>query len=244
MTQDDHTNQDISDDGNDTGESTISSDIEENNLHHHQKVLLLGQANWNVSLQMIWVPLPKKCSHADTVIACPLLTNSWEPPGAMARPLLKHQKSLIVNNLSMSDQTPSAQALLKSSWDQNVPQPMASGKQNVPQHQKATFEVVNRFMEAIILTKTSWQILSDDKYSRDEEVWKLAIDAQDRQQALAESLAGTPSGGNVPCGPSLKIDLQTQEALSLELCLMLLYQIDDIDYAPKYTYLELMISTN
>jgi len=144
----------------------------------------------------------------------------------------------------MSDQTPSAQALLKSSWDQNVPQPMASGKQNVPQHQKATFEVVNRFMEAIILTKTSWQILSDDKYSRDEEVWKLAIDAQDRQQALAESLAGTPSGGNVPCGPSLKIDLQTQEALSLELCLMLLYQIDDIDYAPKYTYLELMISTN
>jgi len=37
-------------------------------------------------------------------------------------------------------------------------------------------------MEAIIFTRNPLPILSDDKYSMVEEVWKLAIEAQDHQQ--------------------------------------------------------------
>ena len=72
--------------------------------------------------------------------------------------------------------------------------------------------------------KTPWPILSDDKYSMVEEAWKLTLEAQDRQRALAGAPVGTPSVCQLPGGPSLKIDLQTQETVSLEFCLMLLYQ--------------------
>ena len=162
----------------------------------------------------------------------------------MAPPLLKHQKSTLLNKLSESDRAPSTQArpLRISSGDQNVSQPKAGADQNVPQEQKATVEVVKRFMEAIVFTKTPWPIISNDKYSMVEEAWKLAIDAQDRQRALAGAPVGTPSVCQLPGGPSLKIDPQTREAASLGFWSMLLYQILDIDYAPKYTYLKLKIS--
>ena len=81
MKQDDDTDQDICDDesegeSQDTGESTLPSYIEENNLDHQQEVLLVGQACWDKSLQTTRVPLPKKWSCPDTVIARPLLPNS------------------------------------------------------------------------------------------------------------------------------------------------------------------------
>jgi len=228
MNQDDETDQEIGeDDSDDTGESTLSSDIEEDDLDHQPEVLHLGQARQDKSLRTTRVPLPKKQSHADTVIARPPLPNSRNLPAAMAPPLLKRQKSALFNKSSESDRAPSARALVlpnKSSGDQNSPQPKASSDQNVPQHQKATFDVVKRFMEAIVFKKTPWPILSDDKYSMVEEAWKLAIEAQDRQRALAGAPVGTPSVCQLPGGPSLKIDPQTREAVSLEFCLMLLYQ--------------------
>jgi len=228
MNQDDETDQDISDDDSeDTGESTLSSDIEEDDFDHQQEVLHLGQARRDKSLRTTRVPLPKKRSRADTVMARPPIPNSRNLPAAMAPPLLKRQKSSLLNKLSESDRAPSAWALVlptKSSGDQNIPQPKASSDQNVPQHQKATFELAKRFMEAIVFTKTPWLILSDDKYSMVEEAWKLAIEAQDRQRALAGASEGPPSVCQLPGGPSLKIDPQTREAVSLEFCLMLLYQ--------------------
>ena len=130
----------------------------------------------------------------------------------MTPPLLKFQKSSLLNELSESDRAPSARALVltsKSSGDQNIPQHKPSSDQNIPQHQKATFEVVKRFMEAIIFTKTPWPILSDDKYSMVQEAWKLAIEAQDHQRALAGAPVGTPSVCQFPGCPSLKIDPQT-----------------------------------
>ena len=226
--QDDETEQEIDDnDREDTGLSTLSSDIEEDNLDHQQEVLHLGQVCRDKSLRTTRVPLPKKPSHADTVIARPPLRNSPNLPAAMAPPLLKRQKSSLLNKLSESDCAPSARALVlpnKSSGDQNIPQPKASSDQNVPQHQKGTFEVVKRFMEAIVFTKNPWPIISDDKYSMVEEAWKLAIEAQDCQRALAGAPVDTPSVCQLPGGPSLKIDPQTPEAVSLEFCLMLHYQ--------------------
>ena len=68
-------------------------------------------------------------------------------------------------------------------------------------------------MEAIVFTKTPWPILSDDNYSMVEEAWKLAIEAQDRQQALPGAPVGTQSVCEMPGGPSLKIDPQTREAV-------------------------------
>ena len=112
----------------------------------------------------------------------------------------------------------------KSSGDQTIPQPQASSDLNVPQHQKDTVEVAKRFMEAIIFRKNPWPIISDDKYSVVEEAWKLAIEAQDHQLALAGAPVGTPSICQLLGGPSLKIDPQTPEAVSLEFCSMLLYQ--------------------
>jgi len=164
----------------------------------------------------------------------------------MAPPLLNSQKSTLLNNSSESDCTQSTQTLplRKSSGVQIVPHPTTSADHNVPHHQQATVEVAKRFMEAIVFTKTPWPKLSNDKYSMVEEVWKLAIEAQDRQRALASAPVGMPSVCQLPSSSSFKIDPQTWEAVSLGFCLMLLYQILDIDYAPKYTSFKLEISTS
>jgi len=138
----------------------------------------------------------------------------------MPPPLLKCQKSTLLNTLSESDRAPSTQALplCKSSGDQNVPQPKASADQDVPQHQKDTFEVAKRFMGAIIFTKTPWPIFSNGKYLMFEEASKLAIQAQDRQRAFTGAPVRMPSICQLPGGPSLKIDPQTREAVSLGFC--------------------------
>jgi hypothetical protein len=112
----------------------------------------------------------------------------------------------------------------KSIGDQNIPKPKASSDQNVPKPEKTTFEVATGFMEAIIFTKTPWPILSNNKYSMVDEAWKLVIKAQDCQRALAGTPVGTSSVCQLPGGPSLKIDPQLPEAVSLELCSMVLYQ--------------------
>jgi len=92
MNQDDETDQEIGeDDSEDTGESTLSSDIEEDDLDHQLEVLHLGQARRDKSLRTSRVPLPKKRSHADTVITRPALPNSRYLPAAVAPPLLKRQ---------------------------------------------------------------------------------------------------------------------------------------------------------
>ena len=102
----------------------------------------------------------------------------------MAPPLLKRQKSTI--NISCQSDIVQALPLPKAGADQNVArQKPGGGDHNVPQHQKASFEVVKRFMEAIIFTKTPWPIISDEKYSMVDEACQLAIEAQDRQWVLA-----------------------------------------------------------
>jgi len=202
MMQDDHTDHDIGDhesegQSEDTRETTLSSDMEQEDLDHQQQVLHLGQAHRHKSSRTARVPLPMKRSHADTVIVHPLLPNPRKPPWSMAPPLLKHQTSALINNSSGSDDAPSAQALPqpKSSGDQNAQQPKASANQNIPQHQTATFEVAQRFIEAIRFTKTPWPIVSEEKYSMVDEAWQLAIEAHDCQLALAGAPAGTPSVG-------------------------------------------------
>jgi len=105
--------------------------------------------------------------------------------------------------------------LPKAGGDQNVPQPKAGGDYNVWQHQMATFEVAKLFMEAIVFTKTPWPIISDEKYSMVDRAWKVAIEAQDHQQACAGAPVGAPSLGQLLGGPSLKIDPQTREAVSV-----------------------------
>ena len=142
LKQDDDTNQELSDDEReDLEKSTLSSDIEEDELDQQQQVLLLGQVRRDKSFRSTRVPLPTKRSYADTGISHPLLPNSRNPAGAMAPPLLKHQNATLLNKLSEADRAPSTQALplCMSSGDQNVPQPKASANQNVPQHQNATF---------------------------------------------------------------------------------------------------------
>jgi len=243
MKQDEDTDQSIGDDESegkreDTGDSTISSDIEEDDLDHQVQFPLFGQAHWDKSLRNTRVLLTKKLSCANTASARPLLPNSWTPLGSVAPPpLLKHQNSTFLNKSSDSDHAPSAQMLPqpKSSGDQNAPQPKASADQKVSQHQQATFEVAKMFMESIVSTKTPWETSSDDKYSMVEEAWKVAIQAEDGQQALAGAPAGTPSVCQVPSSPTLKINPQTWEAVSFGFCLMLFYQIYDIDYTPNYT---------
>jgi len=178
-----------------------------------------------------------KPSRTDTVVVRPLLPNSRNPAGALAPPLLKHQKSALLNWLSVSNCAPSTQALplRKSGGDQNIPQPKARTDQNVPQHHKATSEVAKRFMEPIVFRKNPSPILSDNKYSIIEQPWKLTIGTQDRQWTFARTPIGTPSVRWFPGSPSVKIDPPTPEAVSFGFCLMLLYQISDIDYIPKYT---------
>ena len=147
-------------------ECTVYFDIERDNLHYQQDFLLLGEARRDKSLWMKRNPLAKKWSCADTVTAHPLLPTSWKPPGSVAPPLLKHQQSALLIKSSKSDCTPSAQVLPQSkcSGDQNASQPKARSDQNVPQHQKATYEVMKTFMKAIQFMKTpcpiffQWQL--------------------------------------------------------------------------------------
>jgi len=70
-------------------------------------------------------------------------------------------------------------------------------------------------MEAIVFTNTPWPIISDEKYSMVDEAWKLAIEVQDCQRALAGAPVGTQSVCQLPGGPSLEIDPQTREAVSV-----------------------------
>ena len=243
LNQNDDTDQQIGDDDSeDTRESTLPSDIKEDNLDHQQEVLHLGQARREKSLCTTRVPLPKKPSRADTVIPHPPLPNSRNLPAAMAPSQLKRQKSSLLNKLSESDSAPSAWALVlpnQSSGDQNSPQPKASSNQNVPQHQKAPFEVAKWFMEAIVFAKILWPIFSDDTYSMAEEAWKLAIESQDHQRALAGAPVGIPSVCQLPGGSSLKMHPQTWEAVHLELCLMLLYQTYGYWLPPKIYLVEI-----
>jgi len=121
MNLNDETDQEISDDDSeDTGESTLLSDIEEDDLNHQQVVLHLGQVRWEKSLRTTRVPLRKKQSHADTVVAHPPLPKSQNLPAAMAPPLPKRQRSSFLNTLSESDRTAFTRALVlpnKSSGD-------------------------------------------------------------------------------------------------------------------------------
>jgi len=101
MNQADETDHQIDDDDSeDTRESTLSSDIEEDYLDHQQEVLHLGQARRGRSLRTTRVSLPEEWSCADTVIPRPPHPNSWNLPVAMAPPLLKRQKSSLINKLS------------------------------------------------------------------------------------------------------------------------------------------------
>jgi len=200
----------IDDNSEDPGESTLSSDIEEDELDNQQQVLHLHQVHHDTIIRTTRVPLPKKWNRADTVIARTSLPNLQHPAGAMAPPLLKRQKSTI-NILRESDIVPAqALPLPKAGGDHGIPQPKACGDHNVPPHQKATIEVAKQFIEAIVFMKTPRPIISDEKYSMVGEAWQLAIEAQDRQQALAGAPVGTPSVCQLPGGPSLKIHPQTQ----------------------------------
>ena len=198
----------------DLGESTLSSDIVEDNLDNQQQVLHLDQARRDKTIRTTSLPPPKKRSRADTVIARTSLPNLRHPAGAMAPPLLKCQKSTI--NISRKSDIVKALPLPKAGGDQDVPQQKpGGGGHNVPQHQTATFDVAKRFMEAIVFTKSPCPIISDEKYSMVDEAWQLAIEAQDRQPALAGAPVGAPSMYQLPGGPSLKIDPQTREAVSV-----------------------------
>jgi hypothetical protein len=68
----------------------------------------------------------------------------------------------MINILRESDIVPAqALPLPNASGDQRIPQIKAGGNHNIPQHQTATFEVVKRFMEAIVFTKSPWPIISN-----------------------------------------------------------------------------------
>jgi hypothetical protein len=87
---DDDVDREISnDESEDLGESTLSSDIEEDHLVIQQEVLRLDEARREKSIRTTRVPPPKKWSCADTVIARAPLPNLRHPAGPIAPPLLK-----------------------------------------------------------------------------------------------------------------------------------------------------------
>jgi len=216
MKQDDNdTDRDISEnESEDLGESPVSCDIEEDDLDDQQEVLHQDQARRDKTIRNTRVPPPKKLSRADTVIARTSIPNLRHPAGAMAPPLLKRQKSTI--NISRESEIVQALPIPKAGGDHNMPQQKpGGGDHNVPRHHKAMFEVAKRFMEAIVFTKTPCPIISDEKYSMVDQAWQLTIEAQDRQRALAGAPVAAPSVCQLPGGPSLEIDPQTPEAVSV-----------------------------
>jgi hypothetical protein len=93
---DDNTDREISnDESDDPGQSTLSADIEEDDLDIRQEVLHLDQARRDQTIRTSRVPPPKKRSRADTVMARAPLPNLQHPAGAIAAPLLKQEKPVI-----------------------------------------------------------------------------------------------------------------------------------------------------
>jgi hypothetical protein len=73
---DDDTDPELSHDTNDDlGSSALSCDIKENNVDNQQQVLHLDQACSDITIRTTRVPLPKKRSCAETVIARTPLSN-------------------------------------------------------------------------------------------------------------------------------------------------------------------------
>jgi hypothetical protein len=62
---------------------------------------------------------------------------------------------------------------------------------------------------------THWPIISDETCSIVDKACQLAIEAQERQRALAGAPVGTPSVCHLPGGPSLIIIPQNSDALSV-----------------------------
>jgi len=77
----------------------------------------------------------------------------------------------------------------------------------------------------------------------DEESWEVAIEEQDCQQAIAGASVGTSYVCQLPSSTSLNIDLEEHDAVSHRICVMLLYQTNNIDHSPKYSKLKLKNST-
>jgi len=74
-----------------------------------------------------------------------------------------------------------------------------------------------------------------------EEALKLAIEAQDHQRTLTGVSVSTPYLGQFPSSLSLIIYLETQEAVSLQFCSIILYQAYNLNYTLKYAFLKLSI---
>jgi hypothetical protein len=97
----------------------------------------------------------------------------------MAPPLFNSQKATI--NISRESDIVQALPLPTAGAHQSVPQQKpGGGDHHVSQHQKATVEVANWFMQAIVFTMTPCPFISDEKYLMVVEAWQLAIEAQDR----------------------------------------------------------------
>lgn len=99
--------------------------------------------------------------------------------------------------------------LCDASVNQNLPQSMPGRFPILPRYQKVTFEQVNRFMEAIVFTKSTQLIISDENYLMVDQASKLNIDTQNGQQALAGAHVGTTSVSQLPSGLFLRNDVQT-----------------------------------
>jgi len=113
---DDDTDRDISnDDMDDPGESTLPSEIEEDDLDNLQEVVHLHQARHDKTLQNIRVSLPTTRSCADTVIAHTRLPNLRHPVRAQSPALPKCQESTM--NISCKSDIVQALPLGNASGD-------------------------------------------------------------------------------------------------------------------------------
>jgi len=100
---DDDPDQEISDDvSEDPVESTLSSDIKQNDLAKQQEVFHQDPAHCAKTFQMTKIPLPKKLSHADTVIVHTSLPNQRHPDGVIAPPLLQRKTQLLTYYVNLT----------------------------------------------------------------------------------------------------------------------------------------------
>jgi len=121
MQDDDDTNREIGEiESQDPGKSSLSSDIEEDDLHNLQEILHLDQALLDKTIRTTRAPQPKKWSCAVSVIARTSLPNLRHPAGPIPPPFLKRQ-NWTINMLRKSDVVPAeALPLPKAGVDNNI----------------------------------------------------------------------------------------------------------------------------
>jgi len=236
MNKDNDTDQEIrDDDAAEAGQSTFSSDIEEDNLHNHQEVFCLGLEYRDKSYELQRFhyertgPMPILSLHALHLQIPEIYLRQWynHCSTAKSHPPSTNCPCLNMNHLPghWSFPTSPVETRLLSNLRPVVIRTFPNTKRLL--HGSEKVHEGNRILEACLANNIWWQVLNN---------WR-SFETSDWGSGSSAGISRCTSRYSMfcqmPSGPSLRIDPHTREAVSPQFCLILLYQTYGYWLPPK-----------